>query len=81
VLEPSARLLDLLELLQARPLTTGQEIADRLEIDRRTVRRYVTALQELGIPIEGQRGVGGGCRPSRSTTAASTGRRSETTCR
>jgi len=62
VLEPSARLLDLLELLQARPLTTGQEIADRLEIDRRTVRRYVTALQELGIPIEGQRGVGGGYR-------------------
>jgi predicted DNA-binding transcriptional regulator YafY len=62
VLEPSARLLDLLELLQARPLTTGQEIADRLEIDRRTVRRYVAALQELGIPIEGQRGVGGGYR-------------------
>jgi len=62
VLEPSARLLDLLELLQARPLTTGREIADRLEIDRRTVRRYVTALQELGIPVEGQRGVGGGYR-------------------
>jgi predicted DNA-binding transcriptional regulator YafY len=62
VLEPSARLFDLLELLQARPLTTGGEIADRLEIDRRTVRRYITALQELGIPIEGQRGVGGGYR-------------------
>jgi predicted DNA-binding transcriptional regulator YafY len=62
VLEPSARLLDLLELLQARPLTTGRELADRLEIDRRTVRRYVTALQELGIPVEGQRGVGGGYR-------------------
>ena len=62
VLEPSARLLDLLELLQARPLITGREIADRLEIDRRTVRRYVAALQELGIPVEGQRGVGGGYR-------------------
>ena len=62
MLEPSARLLDLLELLQARPLITGREIADRLEIDRRTVRRYVTALQELGIPVEGQRGVGGGYR-------------------
>jgi predicted DNA-binding transcriptional regulator YafY len=62
MLEPSARLFDLLELLQARPLTTGGEIADRLEIDRRTVRRYITALQELGIPIEGQRGVGGGYR-------------------
>jgi predicted DNA-binding transcriptional regulator YafY len=62
VLTPTSRLLELLELLQTRPLTTGREIADRLEIDRRTVRRYVTALQELGIPIEGQRGVGGGYR-------------------
>ena len=59
---PTARLLELLELLQARPLTTGGEIADQLEIDRRTVRRYVAALQELGIPVEGQRGVGGGYR-------------------
>jgi predicted DNA-binding transcriptional regulator YafY len=59
---PTARLLDLLELLQSQTLTTGTEIADRLEIDRRTVRRYVSALQDLGIPIEGQRGVGGGYR-------------------
>jgi predicted DNA-binding transcriptional regulator YafY len=62
VLEPSARLIDLLELLQARPLITGRELADRLAIDGRTVRRYITALQELGIPVEGQRGVGGGYR-------------------
>ena len=59
---PTARLLELLELLQTQPLTTGTEIADRLGIDRRTVRRYVTALQDLGIPVEGQRGVGGGYR-------------------
>jgi predicted DNA-binding transcriptional regulator YafY len=59
---PTSRLLELLELLQARPLTTGREIADRLRIDARTVRRYVGVLQELGIPIEGQRGVGGGYR-------------------
>lgn len=59
---PTARLLELLELLQARPLTTGREISDRLAIDARTVRRYVAALQELGIPVEGQRGVGGGYR-------------------
>jgi predicted DNA-binding transcriptional regulator YafY len=59
---PTARLLELLELLQSQTLTTGTEIADRLRIDRRTVRRYVAALQELGIPIEGQRGVGGGYR-------------------
>ena len=59
---PTARLLELLELLQAQPLITGREIADRLGIDARTVRRYVEALQELGIPVEGQRGVGGGYR-------------------
>lgn len=62
MLTPTSRLLELLELLQARPLTTGREIADRLAIDPRTVRRYVTALQELGFPVEGQRGVGGGYR-------------------
>jgi len=59
---PTARLLELLELLQERPLTTGREIAERLSIDARTVRRYIAALQELGIPVEGQRGVGGGYR-------------------
>ena len=62
MLTPTARLLELLELLQARPLITGREISDRLEIDARTVRRYVEALQRLGIPVEGQRGVGGGYR-------------------
>ena len=59
---PTARLLELLELLQGRPLTTGREIADLLEVDPRTVRRYIDVLQELGIPVEGQRGVGGGYR-------------------
>jgi predicted DNA-binding transcriptional regulator YafY len=62
VLTPTARLLELLELLQAHPLLTGREIADRLGVDRRTARRYIAALQDLGIPIEGQRGVGGGYR-------------------
>jgi predicted DNA-binding transcriptional regulator YafY len=59
---PTSRLLELLELLQARQLTTGREIADRLGIDPRTARRYIDVLQELGIPVEGQRGVGGGYR-------------------
>ena len=59
---PTSRLLELLELLQARPLTTGREIADRLGIDPRTARRYIDVLQGLGIPVEGQRGVGGGYR-------------------
>ncbi|MCI0636360.1 MAG: HTH domain-containing protein, partial [Actinobacteria bacterium] len=62
MLTPTARLLELLELLQTQPLITGREISDRLEIDPRTVRRYVEALQDLGIPVEGQRGVGGGYR-------------------
>jgi predicted DNA-binding transcriptional regulator YafY len=62
VLTPTARLLEVLELLQAQTLTTGREIADRLGVDPRTARRYVTALQDLGIPVEGQRGVGGGYR-------------------
>ena len=59
---PTSRLLELLELLQARPLMTGREIADQLGIDARTARRYIGVLQELGIPVEGQRGVGGGYR-------------------
>lgn len=62
MLTPTARLLELLELLQAQPLLTGREIAERLGVDGRTARRYVAALQDLGIPIEGQRGVGGGYR-------------------
>jgi predicted DNA-binding transcriptional regulator YafY len=62
VLTPTSRLLELLELLQAQPLTTGREIAQRLGIDARTVRRYIAALQALDIPVEGQRGVGGGYR-------------------
>jgi predicted DNA-binding transcriptional regulator YafY len=59
---PTSRLLELLELLQAQPLTSGREIADRFGVDPRTARRYVAVLQDLGIPIEGQRGVGGGYR-------------------
>lgn len=59
---PTSRLLELLELLQTRPLVTGREIADQLAIDRRTVRRDVATLQRLGIPVEGERGVGGGYR-------------------
>jgi predicted DNA-binding transcriptional regulator YafY len=62
MLTPTSRLLELLEILQAQPLTTGREIAERLRIDARTVRRYIAALQALDIPVEGQRGVGGGYR-------------------
>ena len=52
---PTARLLTVLELLQDRKMTGG-ELARRLEVDRRTVRRYIQSLQDMGIPVEGERG-------------------------
>lgn len=52
---PTARVLTVLEFLQARRMT-GRELAERLEVDGRTVRRYIETLQEMGIPVEGKRG-------------------------
>jgi predicted DNA-binding transcriptional regulator YafY len=59
---PATRLLELLELLQDRGSVSGPEIAARLEVDLRTVRRYVTKLEELGIPVQATRGRAGGYR-------------------
>ncbi|WP_035851239.1 helix-turn-helix transcriptional regulator [Kitasatospora azatica] len=59
---PVTRVLALLELLQARPGLTGPELADRLDVDERTVRRYAARLAELGIPVEAERGRYGGYR-------------------
>src|SRR5262249_12512342 len=59
---PTTRVLTILELLQSRGSMSGGELAARLEVDRRTVRRYITMLQDLGIPIEGTRGLAGGYR-------------------
>jgi predicted DNA-binding transcriptional regulator YafY len=59
---PTTRVLTLLELLQDRPGISGRELAERLEVDTRTVRRYATKLQELGIPVEAERGRAGGYR-------------------
>ncbi|GLV58891.1 transcriptional regulator [Dictyobacter sp. S3.2.2.5] len=53
---PTTRVLTVLELLQSRQQMSGQELAERLEVDPRTVRRYITMLQDLGIPVEGVRG-------------------------
>lgn len=53
---PTTRLLTILELLQSYPSISGTELAARLEVDVRTVRRYVSMLQELGIPVEAERG-------------------------
>jgi predicted DNA-binding transcriptional regulator YafY len=59
---PTTRLLTVLELLQARGRISGAELAERLEVDQRSVRRYVTMLQDIGIPISGERGRHGGYR-------------------
>ncbi len=57
-----SRLLEFLEVLQNRPFVTGAELARDLGVDVRTVRRYVAAVQELGFPVEGERGPAGGYR-------------------
>ena len=49
--ETSARLLRLLSLLQARPDWAGPELARRLEITPRTLRRDVQRLRDLGYPV------------------------------
>lgn len=54
--QPSTRLLTILELLQARGHMSGSELANRLEVSPRSVRRYIAALQDMGIPIEGELG-------------------------
>jgi predicted DNA-binding transcriptional regulator YafY len=59
---PATRLLAFLEILQDRPFVTGAELAQRLEVDLRTVRRYAHAVQQLGFPVEGERGPAGGYR-------------------
>src|SRR5207244_11434655 len=59
---PTSRVLTVLELLQSRPSITGPELAERLEMDVRTVRRYITHLQDVGIPVEANIGRYGGYR-------------------
>ena len=59
---PTSRVLTVLELIQSRPSITGPELAERLEMDVRTVRRYITHLQDVGIPVEANIGRYGGYR-------------------
>jgi predicted DNA-binding transcriptional regulator YafY len=59
---PTTRVLTVLELLQAHQRLSGPELAARLEVNIRTVRHYITLLQDLGIPIEAERGRHGGYR-------------------
>jgi predicted DNA-binding transcriptional regulator YafY len=60
--DPIMRVLTVLEILQARDRVSGAELAERLEVDLRTVQRYVVRLKDLHIPIESSRGVGGAYR-------------------
>jgi predicted DNA-binding transcriptional regulator YafY len=58
----SGRLLDLLSLLQARREWPGAELAERLEVSGRTIRRDVGRLRGLGYPVESLTGPAGGYR-------------------
>jgi predicted DNA-binding transcriptional regulator YafY len=57
---PTTRVLALLELLQTHGRMNGAELAARLGVDRRTLRRYVGKLEDIGIPITAERGRAGG---------------------
>src|SRR6202042_1590856 len=59
---PTTHVLTLLELLQSGGIRTVAELADRLGVDGRTVRRYVDHLIDLDVPVESVRGRYGGYR-------------------
>jgi predicted DNA-binding transcriptional regulator YafY len=59
---PTARVLALLEILQNGGIRTVGDLGERLGVDERTVRRYVTQLLDLDVPIESVRGRYGGYR-------------------
>ncbi len=62
VVTSTTRLLRLLALLPGRPVWTGAELAERLGVTGRTVRRDVTRLRELGYPVQAEPGPAGGYR-------------------
>jgi predicted DNA-binding transcriptional regulator YafY len=66
-LSPTARALRALELLQARPGTTADQLAERLGVTERAARRYIGILREAGIQVESSRGPHGGYRLRRGT--------------
>ncbi len=56
----SARTLQLLSLLQGQRYWPGTELAERLAVSLRTLRRDVERLRDLGYPVQAHRGVDGG---------------------
>jgi predicted DNA-binding transcriptional regulator YafY len=61
-LSPTARALRALEILQARPGVTADELGRKLGVTERAARRYVEILREAGIPVDSTRGLHGGYR-------------------
>lgn len=60
MLKTSARLLQILSMLQTRPFWTGRALAERLDVSTRTIRTDVDRLRDLGYPIQSTPGVAGG---------------------
>lgn len=54
--KPLQRVLSALELLQSHARLSGAQLADLLDVDRRTVRRYIVELENFGVPIRSERG-------------------------
>jgi predicted DNA-binding transcriptional regulator YafY len=59
---PATRLLTILELLQTHGLLSGEALSGKLEVEPRSVRRYIAMLQDMGFPVDAVRGPGGGYR-------------------
>lgn len=54
--KPATRVLAVLDLLQTHGRMSGPELARRIDVDVRTLRRYIVMLEDLGIPITTERG-------------------------
>ena len=65
---PAGRLLQLLSLLQARPVWTGEELAGRMGVTERTVRRDISRMRDLGYSVDSEAGIHGGYRLSAGAT-------------
>jgi predicted DNA-binding transcriptional regulator YafY len=70
MVETSARLLRLLSLLEVKPDWPGAELAERLEVTPRTLRRDIAKLRSLGYPVYAEPGVAGGYRLGPAAAAA-----------
>ena len=60
--QTASRLLELLSMLQGRRDWRGEELAERLEVSGRTIRRDIDRLRALGYPVESVSGTAGGYR-------------------